>query len=99
MEFAAAFVRAATSIQDPTDLLNNQQSVEGMKSFLRTVLPPGVRSRDAFGRIFRNKSGRVNVTSLRPLTQQERELLEDKKREKERRNTMMKKTIMAMRAN
>ena len=99
MEFTAAFVRAATSIQDPTDLLSIQQSVEGMKSFLRTALPPGVRPRDAFGRIFRNKSGRVDVAPLRPLTQQEREMLEEKKRDKEKRNTIMKKIIMAMRAN
>ena len=99
MEFTAAFVRAAISIQDPTGLLNNQQSVEGMKSFLRTALPEGVRSRDAFGRIFRNKSGRIDVAPLRPLTQQERDLLESKKREKERRNTMMEKIIAAMRAN
>ena len=99
MEFTAAFVRAAISIQDPTSLLRNQQSVEGMKSFLHTALPEGVRIRDAFGRIFRNKSGRIDVAPLRPLTQQERELLESKKREKERRNTMMEKIIAAMRAN
>jgi hypothetical protein len=39
------------------------------------------------------------VVPLRPLTQQEREMLEDKKRDKEKRNTIMKKIIMAMRAN
>jgi hypothetical protein len=36
---------------------------------------------------------------LRPLTQQERELLKAKKEDKEKRNTMMKKIITAMRTN
>jgi hypothetical protein len=99
MNFTAAFVRAAASVQDPTDLLKNQQDVERMKSFLRVALPKGVRPRDEFGRIFRNKSGRIDVVPLRPLTQQERELLQAKKEDKEKRNTMMKKIIMAMRAN
>lgn len=99
MKFTAAFVRAAANVQDPTDLLKNEQSVEGMKSFLRVALPTGVRPRDEFGRIFRNKSGRIDVAPLRPLTQRERELLKAKKEDKEKRNTMMKKLIMAMRTN
>jgi hypothetical protein len=99
MNFTAAFVRAAANVQDPSDLLKIQQSVEGMKSFLRVALPTRVRPRHEFGRIFRNKSGRMDITPLRPLTQQERELLKGKKGDKENRNTMMKKLIMAMRAN
>jgi len=99
MEFTAAFARAAVNVQDPTDLIKYQQSVEGMKSFLYATLPRGVRPRQVFGRIFRNKSGRIDVTPLRPLTQEEMELLEDKKKEKEKRNTIMKKIIMAIRAN
>ena len=99
MNFTAAFARAAASVQDPTDLLKIQQSVQGMKSFLRVAVPAGVRPRDEFGRIFRNKSGRIDVVPLRPLTQQERELLKAKKEDKEKRNTMMEKVIAAMRAN
>lgn len=99
MNFTAAFVRAAATVQDPTDLLKNEQSVEGLKSFLRIAMPTGVHLRDECGRIFRNKSGRIDVVPLRALTQQERELLQAKKEDKEKRNTIMKKLIMAMRAN
>jgi hypothetical protein len=64
------------------------------------VLPcQKVRPRDEFGRIFRNKSGRIDVAPLRPLTQQEKELLKVKKEDKEKRNTTVKKIIAAMRAN
>jgi hypothetical protein len=62
-----------------------------MKSFLRVALPTGVRPRNEFGRI--------DVAPSRPLTQQERELLQEKKEDKEKRHTMMKKIIMAMKAN
>lgn len=95
VELACAFVQAGANFGTTEYLSSFSVDVNGLKNFLRLVLPPGTTPRDVFGRIFTNKGGSLNPVPLQPMTVEEMELLNTKTREQKGKNIIIKKMLKA----